>query len=289
MDEVEKIVLKMVGSRYNQNQYNLFKLKSCWREIAGAVNAKHCSPVKLERRVLFLKVDSSVWSNQLLYYKGEILAKINQFLEDNYIKDIKFILGQGFQNVARPAVYSSKTECLQVPSVTPAEEKGLQSYFSHINDEHLREAIIRVEEKKLGLEKLYAKGIVKKCPLCSAYLKNGEELCYVCQRKKKEELHYQVSRIISGEPWIKWTDLCKQVKCDKMLFNVIKNDLESYYFEKVRQDTATEQEKNIAVQLKAGKPLGLLSSEEFTNILGFLQKRDKKNVCTLGSRKFSAK
>ena len=74
-----------------------------------------------------------------------------------------------------------------------------------------------------------------------------------------------------------------------MLFNVIKNDLESYYFEKVRQDTATEQEKNIAVQLKAGKPLGLLSSEEFTNILGFLQKRDKKNVCTLGSRKFSAK
>ena len=176
-----------------------------------------------------------------------------------------------------------------LPTLTPAEEKGLQSYFSHISDEHLRKAIIRVEEKKLGLEKLYAKGIIKKCPLCSAYLKNGEELCYVCQRKKKEELHYQVSRIISGEPWIKWTDLCKQVKCDKMLFNVIKNDLESYYFEKVRQDTATEQEKIIAVQLKAGKPLGLLSSEEFTNILGFLQKRDKKNVCTFGSRKFSAK
>lgn len=289
MDEIEKIVLKMVGSQHNKNQYHLFKLKSCWRDIAGVVNAKHCSPVKLERRILFLKFDSSVWSNQLLYYKGEILAKINLFLEDNYIKDIKFILGQSFKDVMRPAVYSSKTDCLPIPSVTPAEEKGLQRYFSHISDEHLREAIIRVEEKKLGLEKLYAKGIVKKCPLCSAYLKNGEDLCYVCLRKKKEELHYRVSRIIYKEPWIAWEDVCKQVKCDRMLFQIIKNDLEAYYFEKVRQDTATEQEKNIAVQLKAGKPSGLLSSEEFTNILGFLQKRDKKNVRTPGSRKFSAK
>lgn len=125
------------------------------------MNAKHCSPVKLERRVLFLKVDSSVWSNQLLYYKGEILAKINQFLEDNYIKDIKFILGQGFQNVARPAVYSSKTECLQIPSVTPAEEKGLQSYFSHISDEHLRKAIIRVEEKSLDWKNYMPKELSK--------------------------------------------------------------------------------------------------------------------------------
>ena len=62
MENVEKIVLKMVGSKTNQNQYNLFKMKVCWADIIGNNNAKHCSPVKLERRILTLEVDSSVWS-----------------------------------------------------------------------------------------------------------------------------------------------------------------------------------------------------------------------------------
>ena len=49
MENVEKTVLKMIGSKTNQNQYNLFKMKACWADIIGINNAKHCGPVKLER------------------------------------------------------------------------------------------------------------------------------------------------------------------------------------------------------------------------------------------------
>ena len=38
MEDVEKIVLKMVGSQSNQNQYNLFKMKVCWADIIGNNN-----------------------------------------------------------------------------------------------------------------------------------------------------------------------------------------------------------------------------------------------------------
>ena len=75
MEDVEKIVLKMIGSQTSQNQYNLFKMKACWADIIGKNNAKHCSPVKLERRILILQVDSSVWSNQFLFYKEQLNKK----------------------------------------------------------------------------------------------------------------------------------------------------------------------------------------------------------------------
>ena len=94
MEDVEKIVLKMVGSQTNQNQYNLFKMKACWADIIGNNNAKHCSPVKLERRILTLEVDSSVWSNQFVYYKSQFVRQINVFMGTGYVKDIRFVLGK---------------------------------------------------------------------------------------------------------------------------------------------------------------------------------------------------
>ncbi|MBQ1342006.1 MAG: DUF721 domain-containing protein, partial [Erysipelotrichaceae bacterium] len=97
MEDVEKIVLKMVGSQSNQNQYNLFKMKACWADIIGNNNAKHCSPVKLERRILTLEVDSSVWSNQFVYYKNQFIRQINVFMGTNYVKDIRFVLGKSFK------------------------------------------------------------------------------------------------------------------------------------------------------------------------------------------------
>ena len=93
MEDVDKILLNMIGTKASQNQYNLFKMKACWSEIAGKNNANHCIPVKLDRRILTLKVDSSVWANQFLYYKIQFIEKINRFMGVDYVKDIKFIVG----------------------------------------------------------------------------------------------------------------------------------------------------------------------------------------------------
>ena len=62
---------------WKKDQYSLFKMKACWKEIIGNNNAKHCGPVKLERRILTLQVDSSVWANQFLYYKNQFIQQIN--------------------------------------------------------------------------------------------------------------------------------------------------------------------------------------------------------------------
>ena len=274
MEDVEKTVLKMIGSQANQNQYSLFKMKACWKEIIGNNNAKHCGPVKLERRILTLQVDSSVWANQFLYYKNQFIQQINTFIGTDYVKDIKFTQGKifkkGFRNKGETT--DIRETKLRIPPATEEEKKGLQLKFSHIADDKIRNAIIGVEETKLGLEKLYREGVIKKCPVCGSFLKNNETICYACEIKMKQELEYKLWNHILKEPWIQWYDLQKAVKCSETDFTMIKNDIKNYFFEKIRTKTADSQEIKLGIQLKAEKPLALISEKEYENILKFLQK-----------------
>ena len=274
MEDVEKTVLKMIGSQANQNQYSLFKMKACWKEIIGNNNAKHCGPVKLERRILTLQVDSSVWANQFLYYKNQLIQQINTFIGTDYVKDIKFTQGKNFKKGFRNKGETTdiRETKLRIPPATEEEKKGLQLKFSHIADDKIRNAIIGVEEKKLGLEKLYREGVIKKCPVCGSFLKNNETICYACEIKMKQELEYKLWNHILKEPWIQWYDLQKAVKCSETDFTMIKNDIKNYYFEKIRTKTADSQEVKLGIQLKAEKPLALISEKEYENILKFLQK-----------------
>ena len=274
MEDVEKTVLKMIGSQANQNQYSLFKMKACWKEIIGNNNAKHCGPVKLERRILTLQVDSSVWANQFLYYKNQFIHQINTFIGTDYVKDIKFTQGKNFKKGFRNKGETTdiRETKLRIPPATEEEKKGLQLKFSHIADDKIRNAIIGVEETKLGLEKLYREGVIKKCPVCGSFLKNNETICYACKIKMKQELEYKLWNHILKEPWIQWYDLQKAVKCSETDFTMIKNDIKNYYFEKIRTKTADSQEIKLGIQLKAEKPLALISEKEYENILKFLQK-----------------
>lgn len=274
MEDVEKTVLKMIGSQANQNQYSLFKMKACWKEIIGNNNAKHCGPVKLERRILTLQVDSSVWANQFLYYKNQFIQQINTFIGTDYVKDIKFTQGKNFKKGFRNKGETTdiRETKLRIPPATEEEKKGLQLKFSHIADDKIRNAIIGVEETKLGLEKLYREGVIKKCPVCGSFLKNNETICYACEIKMKQELEYKLWNHILKEPWIKWYDLQKAVKCSETDFTMIKNDIKNYFFEKIRTKTADSQEIKLGIQLKAEKPLALISEKEYENILKFLQK-----------------
>lgn len=274
MEDVEKTVLKMIGSQANQNQYSLFKMKACWKEIIGNNNAKHCGPVKLERRILTLQVDSSVWANQFLYYKNQFIQQINTFIGTDYVKDIKFTQGKNFKKGFRNKGETTdiRETKLRIPPATEEEKRGLQLKFSHIADDKIRNAIIGVEETKLGLEKLYREGVIKKCPVCGSFLKNNETICYACEIKMKQELEYKLWNHILKEPWIQWYDLRKAVKCSETDFTMIKNDIKNYYFEKIRTKTADSQEVKLGIQLKAEKPLALISEKEYENILKFLQK-----------------
>ena len=48
-------------------------------------------PVKIEKKVLFLKVQNSVWRSELFLKQKSLTSKINVFFNEDLVKTIRFI------------------------------------------------------------------------------------------------------------------------------------------------------------------------------------------------------
>lgn len=47
--------------------------------------------VKLEKQILFLKVENSVWKSELNFQKTILIEKVNKYFNETVIKSIKFL------------------------------------------------------------------------------------------------------------------------------------------------------------------------------------------------------
>lgn len=62
-----------------------------WPELVGQRISEVSKAEKIEKGVLFVKVDSPVWRNELVFMKAEFIKKINTALKQSVVKDIKFL------------------------------------------------------------------------------------------------------------------------------------------------------------------------------------------------------
>ena len=72
-----------------------FRLQQEWTQIIGEHIGSHTYPGALRKGKLFLFAENSVWLQQLLFLKTELLAKITEVVGQNVINDI--ILRVGYQ------------------------------------------------------------------------------------------------------------------------------------------------------------------------------------------------
>lgn len=49
------------------------------------------SPLKVEKDILFLHAENSVWKSELNFHKAVIIEKINNYYKEEIIKQIKFL------------------------------------------------------------------------------------------------------------------------------------------------------------------------------------------------------
>ena len=61
-----------------------------WSEIVGERIAEISEAERIEKGVLFVKVNSPVWRNELGFMKSSLINSVNEALAKNIVKDIKF-------------------------------------------------------------------------------------------------------------------------------------------------------------------------------------------------------
>src|SRR4030042_1921715 len=86
-----------------------YSIWGAWKEIVGESVALQTQPRSIRNRILFIDVSHSTWMQQLQFLKPTLLEKINAFLGEPHIQDIRFKLGK----ISHPISTPSKTHLLE--------------------------------------------------------------------------------------------------------------------------------------------------------------------------------
>ncbi len=89
---------KTIGQAIEQLVQNLgiqaklqqYEAVNRWASIVGTRIAKESEAVRIEKGVLIVRVRTGVWRNELNMRKQEIIARLNEAIGSEAVKDIKF-------------------------------------------------------------------------------------------------------------------------------------------------------------------------------------------------------
>jgi predicted nucleic acid-binding Zn ribbon protein len=63
---------------------------SRWAEIVGERIAQISEAERIEKGVLYVKVSSPVWRNELVFMKSNLINTVNEALAKTVVRDVKF-------------------------------------------------------------------------------------------------------------------------------------------------------------------------------------------------------
>ncbi|MFH1337130.1 MAG: DciA family protein [Candidatus Zixiibacteriota bacterium] len=125
-----------------------YSIWTAWKEIVGEAIALQTQPRAIRNHILFIDVSHSTWMQQLQLLKPKLLEKINAFLGEPHIQDIRFKLGK----ISQPPPTFSKTQDWRSEELDRKTLKQIESYLQKIEDEEGRKGLRDVLIKGAKLE-----------------------------------------------------------------------------------------------------------------------------------------
>jgi len=71
-------------------QFEQYLALAYWDKAVGKEISRHTEPFRVQDGIIYVRVDSDAWRNELQYFKSEILEKLNTCLGKPVIQEIKF-------------------------------------------------------------------------------------------------------------------------------------------------------------------------------------------------------
>jgi hypothetical protein len=126
-----------------------YSIWGAWKEIVGESVALQAQPRSIRNRILFIDVSHPTWMQQLQFLKPTLLEKINNFLGEPHIQDIRFKLGK----ISPPVQAPSKASVWQRENLDERILKQIESIVQKIDDQEVRKSLRDVLIKGAKLER----------------------------------------------------------------------------------------------------------------------------------------
>ncbi|MBW2056690.1 MAG: DUF721 domain-containing protein [Deltaproteobacteria bacterium] len=121
-----------------------YRIWPLWQEIVGDRIAGKAQPERLRNRILFVRVSSSTWMQQLQTMKPMLLERIHRVVKGALIKEIRFSLGEVLPPCQTPPEERDDEKEKQETTLS-AEMEG---HLEQIEDGELRALVRRIMLKQ---------------------------------------------------------------------------------------------------------------------------------------------
>ena len=138
--------LRALGIDAPIKNYSLF---GAWKEIVGETIALQSQPRSLRNQILFVHVSHSTWMQQLQFLKPQLLEKLNAFLGESQIRDIRFKIGK----IALPSASPSPSPVWPKEPLDKGTLVRMNELLGKIEDKEMREGLRNLLMKGAKLER----------------------------------------------------------------------------------------------------------------------------------------
>ncbi|HZT41676.1 MAG TPA: DUF721 domain-containing protein [Chthonomonadaceae bacterium] len=155
-----------------------------WPRAVGPQAAAATEPEAVRDGVLFVRTKSSVWSQELVFLKADILTKLNRLLGGNIITDLRFRARGVSKAEAEMEPDTPAPEELAAVVLEPAEEAELQARLETLEampGERARRTIAARLTTEARLRHWRLERGWRVCPRCATLHKTEFPLCPICR------------------------------------------------------------------------------------------------------------
>ncbi len=89
-EDIRSIIGDVVKRSNMRQRLNISNIFNHWEEIVGTEIYKKTKPERITGGTLYLSVSTSIWANELSLMSDKLIEKINSFIGEEVVKNIRF-------------------------------------------------------------------------------------------------------------------------------------------------------------------------------------------------------
>lgn len=226
MVDILPMTIKKLGI---EKKYNAQSVILHWQKIVGDDIAIHAYPIVVQSGILVVGVNNSVWCHHLSMMKENIIKKINSFIGDKLIFDIRFQAGylSKYQNQEKNSAELLQRHKYQLNKIKLDKDdiEFIETTANHVNDKYLRQKILRLMRKDYALKKMNQQNSWHQCATCTILCPPDQTHCSVCKLNKKHKVIQRIINTLKEIPWIRHHELNDHIVCTDEEFHQAKYTL----------------------------------------------------------------
>ncbi|MBP2626759.1 MAG: hypothetical protein H6Q68_1470 [Firmicutes bacterium] len=231
MQKMADIIPLTIKNMNLQKKYNAQSVIAHWKKIVGDDIAIHAYPVIVQSGILVVGVNNSVWCHHLSMMKESIMDKINSFIGEKLILDIRFKAGylkniQNQENIEDNNQPNKKYKLSKV-KLDDSDIQIIHETVEHVHDKYLRQKILRVMRKDFALKKIQKQNNWHQCASCTVLCPSDQTHCSVCKLTKKHKVITNIIGTLKEIPWMRHHELNNYIPCTNEEFHQAKYTLVS--------------------------------------------------------------